>query len=427
MKIEHTTLRNGLRVVTSRMPNARSVAVHVIVGVGSRYEDFNKNGGVSHFLEHLLFKGSTHWPSAQEIGEAVDGVGGYHNAYTTKDLTNFYIKVPKRHVKLSLKILADMVQFPLLDETEVDRERTVVLEEMNVWRDDPAGAIYDLLPEVLWPHDPLANEMIGSEEVIRGIPRKAIYDYQQRHYGPENMVVSVAGDVDHDEVVAEVKALMGGMPRRPTPRHKKADTSLSHKLVVEREQATSQMHIMIGCQAYPANHKHYATMQVISTLLGAGMSSRLYLELRERQGLAYTVFSDYNSFVDTGAFSVYAGVSPENVDRAMRVVMSELARLKTELVGETELTKVKRKQAGSLQLALENTSTVADRVGTRLVLMNDIKLPDETIAEIEAVTPEDVRRVARSLFRADSFRLAIIAADTKVAREAFEKELEILE
>jgi len=424
MKIEHTTLHNGLRIVTSRMPSARSVSVCMVVGVGSRYEDFKVNGGVSHFLEHLLFKGSKHWQSTQVIGEAVDGVGGYHNAYTTKDLTNFYIKVPKRHAKLSLNILADMIQFPLLDETEIDRERTVVLEEMNVWRDDPAGAIYDLIPEVLWPNDPLACEMIGSEEVIKNIPRQVIYDYQQLHYGPENIVVSIAGDVEHEAMVEHVTELMGAMKRRKPPRLKKVDLSLSNQLVVEREQATSQMHILIGCQAYKADHKRTAAMQVVSTILGAGMSSRLYLELRERQGLAYSVFSDYNGFVDTGAFSVYAGVSPENVEQAMQVIMGELARLKTEEVGITELTKVKHKLAGGLQLALESTSAIADRVGSRMVLLNEIKLPDETIAEIEAVTAADVMKVARELFTKDKLRLATIAPDTKRARKAFEQELE---
>lgn len=424
MKIEQTTLDNGLRIVTSRMPAARSVAVCMFAGVGSRYENFAVNGGVSHFLEHLLFKGSESWPSTQVIGEAVDGVGGYHNAYTTKDMTNFYMKVPKRHAKLSLNILADMIQNPLLDAGEIDRERTVVLEEMNVWRDDPAGAIYDLLPEVLWPNDPLASEMIGSEEVIKTISRQAIYDYQQLHYGPENIVVSVAGDVEHDAIVGHVVQLMGTMKRRKPPRLKKVNASLSDKLVVEREQATSQMHILIGCQAYPANHKRSAALQVVSTILGGGMSSRLYLELRERQGLAYSVFSDYNSFVDTGAFSVYAGVSPDNVSRAMQVIISELGRLKTELVSETELNKVKHKLAGGMQLALESTSAIADRVGTRMVLLNEIKLPDETIADIEAVTIEDVHFVAKDLFKAANLRLATIAPDTKLAKQAFIKELE---
>jgi len=396
----------------------------MIVGVGSRYEDFKDNGGVSHFLEHLLFKGSKHWQTTQVIGEAVDGVGGYHNAYTTKDLTNFYIKVPKRHAKLSLDILADMIQFPLLEETEVDRERTVVLEEMNVWRDDPAGAIYDLIPEVLWPNDPLSNEMIGSEAVIKNIPRQAIYDYQQLHYGPENIVVSIAGDIDHEIMVEHVTELMGNMKRHKSPRLKRVDLSLSNKLVVEREQATSQMHILIGCQAYKANHRRAATLQVVSTILGAGMSSRLYLELRERQGLAYSVFSDYNSFVDTGAFSVYAGVSPDNINQAMKVIIGELSRLKTELIGAAELTKVKHKLAGGLQLALESTSAIADKVGSRMVLLDEVKTPDEIIEEIEAVTAEDVMKVANELFTAQKLRMATIAPDTRLAKKAFIKELE---
>lgn len=424
MKIEHTTLSNGLRIVTSRMPAARSVAVSMVVGVGSRYEDFGVNGGVSHFLEHLLFKGSRNWPSTQAIGEAIDEVGGVHNAYTSNDLTNYYIKVPKRHAKLAYNILADMMRHPILDEVEVDRERTVVVEEMNVWRDDPAHAVYDLLPQVLWPHDPLGKEIIGSKEVITTIPRDAIYDFQQLHYGPENIVVSVAGDVEHESVVGHIVELMGDMKRHKIQRITKLDARYSDRQVITVEQDTKQAHLLIGCRAYAYNKRLEPAARVLATILGGGLSSRLFLELRERQGLAYSVFSDYNSFVDTGAFSVYAGVSPDNIGRAMQVIINELARLKTELVGDAELTKVKHKLAGGLQLALESTSAIADRVGSRMVLLNEVKLPDETIADIEAVTTEDVQAVANELFKSENLRLATIAPDTKLAKQAFIKELE---
>lgn len=424
MKIESTQLSNGLRIVTSRMPNARSVAVSMIVGVGSRYEDFKVNGGVSHFLEHLLFKGSEHWPSTQVIGEAIDEVGGQHNAYTSNDLTNYYIKVPKRHAKLAYSILADMMRHPILDETEVDRERTVVVEEMNVWRDDPAHAVYDLLPQILWPHDPLGREIIGTKEVITTISRDDIYNFQQLHYGPENIVVSVAGDVEHESVVGHIVDLMGDMKRHKMQKITKLDPRYTDQKVIAVEQETKQTHLLIGCRAYAYNKKLEPAARVLATILGGGLSSRLFLELRERQGLAYSVFSDYNSFVDTGAFSVYAGVSPENVARATQVIIGELSRLKTELVGEAELQKVKHKLAGGLQLALESTSAIADRVGSRMVLLNEIKTPDEIIEEIEAVTVEDVQAVARDLFKAENLRLATIAPDAKPAKQAFIKELE---
>jgi predicted Zn-dependent peptidase len=406
------------------MPNARSVAVSMVVGVGSRYEDYEVNGGVSHFLEHLLFKGSRNWPSTQAIGEAIDEVGGVHNAYTGNDLTNYYIKVPKRHAKLAYNILADMMRYPILDETEVDRERTVVVEEMNVWRDDPAHAVYDLLPQVLWPHDPLGKEVIGSKEVITTISRDAIYDFQQLHYGPENIVVSVAGDVEHESVVGHIVELMGDMKRHKIQRITKLDARYNDQQVIAVEQDTKQAHLLIGCRAYAYNKRLEPAARVLATILGGGLSSRLFLELRERQGLAYSVFSDYNSFVDTGAFSVYAGVSPDNIGRAMQVIMSELARLKVELVGDAELTKVKHKLAGGLQLALESTSAIADRVGSRMVLLNEVKLPDEIIAEIEAVTAEDIQAVAKDLFKSQHMRLAAIAPNTKPAKQAFIKELE---
>jgi predicted Zn-dependent peptidase len=217
---------------------------------------------------------------------------------------------------------------------------------------------------------------------------------------------------------------MGDMKRHKVQRITKLDARYNDQQVIAVEQDTKQAHLLIGCRAYAYNKRLEPAARVLATILGGGLSSRLFLELRERQGLAYSVFSDYNSFVDTGAFSVYAGVSPDNISRAMQVIINELARLKTELVSDAELTKVKHKLAGGLQLALESTSAIADRVGSRMVLLNEVKLPDETIADIEGVTAEDVQAVAKDLFKSEHLRLATIAPDTKLAKKAFTKELE---
>jgi predicted Zn-dependent peptidase len=419
MKFERTTLSNGLRIVTAQLGEAQSVSVNIFAGVGSRDERFSENGGVSHFLEHLLFKGSQKRPEAKIIAEAIDGVGGSANAYTSHELTSYYIKLPKQHLSLALDILADMIRHPVLDPAEVDRERGVVIEEMNVDRDDPARYVYDLLPPLLWPNDQLGKEIIGSEEVIRRISRDDIYTYQQTHYSPDNLVVAVAGDHPHHEIVKQVTELMGDMqPQEHAPRPPlQGDPSPELTKTLTKE--TNQAHLMIGCQAFPYNHANDAAARVVANLLGAGMSSRLFLNVRERQGLAYSVYTYYSNFADTGLFSVYAGVNLEKTSQAIESILRELERIRTEPVMPSELDKIKNKMSGGLQMALENTYAIADRTGTRLLLLDQIKTPEETLEEISAVTAEDVQRVASELLQPKRLRLAIIAPDPSSAANTF--------
>ncbi|HSH31431.1 MAG TPA: pitrilysin family protein [Candidatus Saccharimonadales bacterium] len=421
MKFETSKLSNGLRIISARMPQAQSVAVAMLAGVGSRHEDYPKNGGVSHFLEHLLFKGTKKRPSTQVIAEAVDGVGGNNNAYTTNDLTNYYIKLPRKHTDLALDILSDMIQNPLLDPAEVDRERGAVIEEMNMRRDDPASFVHMVFPELLWPSDPLGRAVIGSEEVIKTISRDAIAEYQALHYSPDNLVVAVAGDVQHDHITAQIDSLMGAMKPHTLPKFDQLNSTLAADRVKAVTKQTNQAHIVIGCQAYPYNHRLDMAARVMTNMLGAGLSSRLFINVRERQGLAYSVYADYDNFVDAGEFDVYAGVNLDKIPQAISSVMAELTRVRQEAVGEAELTKVKNKMSGGLQMALENTFAVADRVGRRLVLLDQVKTPEETLAEIEQVTAEDVMAAARDLLEPGKLRMAIIAPDTTEAATRFEE------
>ncbi len=419
MKFERSTLSNGIRVITAQLSEAQSVSVNIFAGVGSRDERFTDNGGVSHFLEHLLFKGSAKRPNPKLIAEAIDGVGGSGNAYTSHELTSYYIKVPKQHLHLALDILSDMITAPTFDATEVDRERGVVIEEMNVDRDDPARYVYDLLPPLLWPNDQLGREIIGTEEVIKRIPREEIMAYQKLHYSPNNLVVAVAGGSPHHEIVQQVEELMGGMEQAQQPPRGKLDATPSPELTKELTKDTNQAHIMIGSQAYPYNHADDTAGRVVANILGAGMSSRLFTNVRERQGLAYSVYTYYSNYIDTGLFSVYAGVNLDKTAQAVSSIMHELDLLTREPVSAEELAKIKNKMSGGLQMALENTFAIADRIGTRLLLLDQIKTPDETLAEIAAVTIEDVQRVATDLLKPDRLRLAIIAPDAEPAKEAF--------
>ncbi len=404
-----TTLKNGLRVITAEMKEARSVTACVVVGVGSRHENFSVNGGVSHFLEHLLFKGTTKRPSTKIISEEVDAVGGYSNAYTSNDVTNYYIRVPRKHAALAVDILCDMIVDPLLDPEEVDRERPVIIQEMNVYRDDPARYVGELMPPLYWPNHPMGKEVIGSEEVIMNVPRDAVAEYKARHYSPDNMVVAVAGRVDHNEIVRQVRKLMGGLvpTRVPAPAQVGPKIAVQPAAVLPKE--TAQAHFIIGCRAYPYRHANDPAAKLITNILGRGLSSRLFLNVREHKGLAYSVYASLHNFVDTGAFEAYAGVDLDKLDLAIGAVMEELMRIQTELVSAPELEKAKNQFRGSVEMAMEQNNNVAERIGVELNLLGKVQSVEDAIEEIDAVTAEQVMAVAKQMLAPANLRLGIIA------------------
>lgn len=411
MKIRQTTLDNGLKIVTASLADARSVTVNVLVGTGSRFEDYQTNGGVSHFLEHLLFKGSKKYPSAQAIAEAVDEVGGYNNAYTTEDVTSYYIKVPARHGELALDILSEMVKSPLLDPVEIDRERGVIIEEMNVFRDDPSRFIGTLVPALIFPDNPLGRDIIGSEKVVNTITPEEITAYLHDRYRPNNLVVAVAGAVDHDAVVAQVKASLGDLEKGELSQIVPVVTGLDHDLVITHPKGTAQAHFMVASRGYAYDDPDEPAARLVAAILGRGMSSRLFTNVRERQGLAYTVFAEVNPFVDTGLFEAYAGVNLDKIQQALDSVLHELAVIREEEPSEAELDKAKQQLIAGLEMSLESNGSIADRIGTQLVLLGKVKSIEESLERIAAVTTADVLRVAKEMLAPARLRFAIIAPE----------------
>lgn len=418
---ERTKLKNGLIVLTARMPGAYSATVSVMAGVGSRYEDYDVNGGVSHFLEHLLFKGTPTRPSTKIISEQIDAVGGWSNAYTSNEMTNYYTKVPYQHVNLALEIQADMIRNSILDPEEIDRERGVVLEEMNVYQDDPASYVHRLTPSLLWPDHPLAREVLGSEAVIRTIQREAIESYLKHHYEPNNLVVVVAGRVDHDKIVAQCEALFGDM--KPTQRAKALpvtkELSSTTKNVLIKD--TAQAHLVVSTTAYPFLHPNVPAARLATTILGRGLSSRLFMNVRERKGLAYSINAGQESYVDTGEFEVYAGVNLEKQADAIAAIIEELQLIGREPVGEDELNKAKNQIRGGLQMAMESNSSVADRLATQQTLMGKVRSVEETLEEIEAVTAADIMRVSAEMLEPKRLRLGLITPEPDAAVATFEQ------
>ena len=411
MNVRETKLENGLRIVSAKLADARSLTVNIVVGTGSRYEDYSVNGGVSHFLEHLLFKGSKKYPTSEEIAEAVDAVGGYNNAYTGEDVTSFYIKVPEQHGELAVDILCDMIKSPLLDEEELDRERGVIVEEMNVFRDDPPRFIGTLIPELIFPNNPLGRDIIGDERVINTISRDAIRRYLHEFYRPNNLVVAAAGAVDHDKLVEQVRAALGDMKPADRPAFKPVGPELDRRLAVSHSKATAQAHFMVASRAYSYDDPDEPASRIVAAILGRGMSSRLFINVRERQGLAYTVFAEVNSYTDTGMFETYAGVNLEKTEQALDSVLHELELIRREPVKESELRKAKQQLRAGLEMSLENNANVADRIGLQTILLGRVKSIDEMIRAIELVTIEDVQRVAKEMLAPDRLRFAIITPE----------------
>lgn len=422
MKTHITTLPNKLKIATTEMPGARSVTAQILVGAGGRSEHFGREGGVSHILEHMLFKGGSKRPSSKEISQEIDAVGGYTNAYTSNETTAYYIKVPRRHLALALDIMADIITRPLLEQDELDRERDVIVEEIN-WRrhDDSSQQVASMLPALIWPDDSLGQDVIGNEEVIRTIGRPGVAGYHRRFYHPNNLVVSVAGGAKHDVVVDLVKNLMGSMTYKEVPKLKAVRSGLSPQRVAVYNKPTAQANFIIGATAYPYWHKDDAALSVLSTILGGGSSSRLFLNVRERKGLAYDIGAGRQNFVDTGLFEVYAAVNSEKTTHAIEAVMEELALVQQELVPEDELSKAKHKIKGSLEMAMESNGNVADRVGNQLLLLGKVRSVEQALARIDRVSARDVMRVAKEILAPAKLRMAIVAADGTKAKLKFEE------
>ncbi len=419
MKYKISTLDNNLKVVTAEMPEAYSATVCVAVGVGSRFESLKENNGVSHFVEHLLFKGTKKRPTTRKITEKIDAVGGKTNAYTNNEMTNYYVRMPYQHVSLGMDILSDMVQNPLFDPDEIDKERNVVLEEMNVYQDDPSSHVHTLTPGLLWPDHPISFEVLGTEDVIRHITPQNIRKFHSTYYQPGNMVLSCSGRVKHEEVVKLAEKYFGNLNDLAFERPQKVGKKLSERVVKELEKDTAQTHMVIASRGYSFTSKNSAAAKVLATILGGGLSSRLFETVREQKGLAYTVWAHADNFTDTGEFEIYAGANTSKAPEAIEAIIEELVKISKDKVGEAELNKAKQQLSGSLQMAMENNLVAADRGATQLLLTGKIKSVEATIAEIEKVTPEKLQEVAQEILALDRLRLGIISPDTQPAATRF--------
>ncbi|WP_161977037.1 M16 family metallopeptidase [Dictyobacter kobayashii] len=415
-----TTLNNGLRLLTTHMPGMRSASIAFFFNVGSRYEP-DAISGVSHFIEHMLFKGSQQYPSAKAISDAIEGVGGNFNGSTGKELTNYTARVPGEYVSVVLQAMADMIRRPLFDPMEVEKERGVIIEELSSTQDDPQEWVNLLVDEAMWPGLPLGRDDAGSVEVVSRIQRQQMLDYLSTYYRPNSLVLSVAGNIDHEQVIEQVKQLFSDWEPADHPLWSESFPPRGVPSVRMIQKDTEQTNICLATLGTAYASSDYYPMLLINGILGDGMSSRLFQSIREDQGLAYDIGSYVNSYYETGSLVVSAGVDPSRAAPAIRAIIAELTKLCQEPVPLDELQRIKAYVRGGILLGLEGTQQMASWLGSQECLYNRVWNVDEVIAKVDAVTVEDIQRVARNCFAPEWRRLAIIGPEPLHRANYFEK------
>jgi predicted Zn-dependent peptidase len=404
---QRTTLSAGPRVISTRLPGARSVALAAYVLAGSRQEGDGEIG-VAHFMEHITFKGTARYPTSRAIAAAIEGVGGNFNAATDRESTVYWARLPARELATAVDVLGDLIARPTLDPREIDHERTVIVEEIRSYYDDPVEYAHILFQEAMFGTGPLGREICGDEASVRGLSPQAIRRFWEATYRPANTVVAAAGDVDHDRLVELVAAAFGsGDGERPGFAPAPALPAGPRYLLGHRE--TAQAQLVVGVPALPRDHPDSWILAVLNAVLGDGMSSRLFLTVREERGLAYEVGSSVVEYADAGALEISAGVDPRQLRPALGAILAELARLRDEEVPNDELAKAKSYLAGGLELRLEETRHLASWLGGQEALHRRVLTLEEALAAIDGVTAGEVRRLAGELFRDEGLRLAVVA------------------
>jgi len=403
--IKKVTLKNGVRIVTEKVPGVRSIAIGIWVGAGSRHEN-EDNAGITHFIEHLMFKG-TEKRTATEIAEALDAVGGQLNAFTTKEFTCYYAKTLDEHFPIAVDVLSDMFFNSQFSEKAIEKERGVIEEEIKMYEDTPDELIHDLFVQTVWPRHALGRPILGTIQSLEGIDRKKILQYIEENYLPERTVIAVAGNIDHQAVLDQVGPIFEQMKsdRKPAPTQPPEGAEAN---ITNLTKDTGQVQICLGTGGLSQQDDRIYSIYILNNVLGGGLSSRLVQSIREERGLAYTVFSYHTAFCDTGLFTFYAGTSPAKYDEVIQLLVKEIDKVVKEGITEKELTKTKEQIKGNLFLGLESVSSRMTRIGRNELCLNKIVKPDEVVQRINAVSLKDVHEIAKELLGNKEFSLSTI-------------------
>jgi predicted Zn-dependent peptidase len=407
MQFNKTTLKNGLRVITIPMTDNPSVTVLVMVAAGSKYESKPENG-ISHFLEHMVFKGTSRRPKAADISRELDGIGAQHNAFTSQEYTGYYAKVDSRHAHLALDIVADLYNNPLFDPNEMEKEKGVIVEEIRMYEDMPQAKVGRLFMELVYGDQPAGWDIAGTEGNVRSFSRDILVAYRNAHYVAEATTVVISGNFDKKKILADIERSFSGIsPLKKKDKAKVAEKQDGPQVKIGLKE-TDQTHIILGVRSFSLESPYRPALSVLSAILGKGMSSRLFDKLRNEMGVCYYVDADSDLYTDHGLFAVSAGVDNTRVDEAIKVILSELSRIVREKVSDAELIKVKDFIAGNTMLALETSDALANYAGGRETLEGKVETPEKSIAKIRAVTAEDVMDVAKKIFVDKNLNLAIV-------------------
>jgi len=404
---QKTTLKNGVRVIVAPMENTKAVTVLVLFGTGSKYET-KKTNGVSHYLEHMFFKGTEKRPKTIDISSLLDGVGGEFNAFTGEEFTGYYVKVATAHFDLALDVVSDILLHSKFDPKEVNRERGVIVEEINMRNDNPMQKVMELWSALLYGDQPAGWPVAGTKETMAGIKRKDIIDYFNKQYVGENAVVIVAGNTKDGSALKKIEKYFS--PLRPGKSYGKGEVrdAQNHPAVLLHTKQTDQTHICLGARGFNLFDPRKYAAQLMATVLGGGMSSRMFISVRERKGLVYYVSTICDSDTDTGSILTRAGIDNTKVEKAIATIVSEYKKIKRQKVSDSELKKAKNYIRGKTYLGLEASDDVAEFLGGQEILENQILSPEEILGALESVTPKQIQSVAREMFVPEYMNLALV-------------------
>ncbi|KKS41083.1 hypothetical protein A3H03_02520 [Candidatus Kuenenbacteria bacterium RIFCSPLOWO2_12_FULL_42_13] len=415
-----SVLKNGIKIITHNMPAAHGVTTGVFFGAGSRYER-EKIAGASHFLEHMFFKGTKNRPEPSDIARSIEGVGGYLNAATSQDHTFYYNRVPKAHGKMAFEVLADMMNNSLFNEKALDRERGVILEELNMFLDTPMRYIYDLTMNLVFSGSTLGRDIIGAKKSILKIKRQDLIDYVKGFYQPQKMAIAIAGNINQHGAIREAEKFFGHLKKNKQPIYKKVPSERQGPGILIHNKKTDQAHLSLAVRALPYNHQELPTLTVLDTILGTGMSSRLFLNIREKLGLCYYINSSTEEFEDAGIFAINSGLNTDKIELAVARIWDELKKISTVLIAKRELDEAKEYLRGSISLEVDNTDNMAMWYGIQGLFAKKIKTPAEKVAELLKVSESDIMKLAKKLFKREQLNLAVIGPFQKRDKNRFLK------
>ena len=414
--IEREVLPNGLTIITEEMQHIRSVSIGIWVKTGSRHEEAAANG-ISHFVEHMVFKG-TKTRTAEDIARQVDSIGGNMDAFTAKECVCFNVKVLDEHLPIALDVLTDLVLNPVFDTQDIARERSVILEEIKMDEDNPDYLVHEIFTQNFWKDHPLGKPILGTKDTVRGFDQSLVSDYYTKGFHPGNLIISAAGNLNHQRFVELVRERFEGLSAIKNG-HREVPPKTTARIIMRNKKSLEQVQICVGVPSHPISHERRYTSYILNTLLGGGMSSRLFQNIRERQGLAYAIFSELNPYRDTGCLSVYAGTSRQSAAKVVESVVAEFRRLKADQVADDELRRAKDQLKGSLMLSLESSTARMSNLARQEMYFDRFFGLDEIIERVEQVTAEDLIQLARDYFRGDAIAVTVLGNlnGLKISRE----------